>query len=545
MRIHPRDKRRNIGDHPLERGRNCYLCQESKLDGLEGMKPGRNIELDPTFTAGRTDRREPFPSGSFEKADDQSEFGLTARWGVTPDLTALGTVNPDFSQVEADAAQLDVNNQFALFYSEKRPFFLEGADYFSTRIDAVYTRNIADPDWGLKLIGKPGKNAVGLIIANDRTTNLLLPGSEGSALASLDQENRSMIARYRRDVLGTSTIGLIYTGREGDGYHNRMLGLDSSFRFGDRHRLRFEAMGSRTLYPDVFAADHGQTTGEIDGHAIEIAYDYTSEDWFGYFRGSDYARGFRADLGFEPQVDFRSGLLGVERIWNGDGEHWYDQMRVGGDYGESYDQGGELLEKELEFWWRANGPLQSFMRLSPGRRTKVFEGQTFDQTYLNLYGEAHVTGSFYLYLEGTVGDEIDYAHARPAEGVTLSPGVRFDLGRHLRLTLDDRYQALDVESQRLFTAQILELRATYQFNLRTFVRLVSQYVDIRRNPELYSSEVDSQSRELFNQLLFSYKINPQTVLFAGYSDTAFGDPSIDLTRESRTVFLKLGYAWRL
>lgn len=545
VRIHPRDKRRNLGDHPIERGRNCYLCQESKLDGLEGIRPGRNFELDPTFTAGRTDRREPFPQGPFVKVDDPTDFGLTARWGVTPDLTLLGTVNPDFSQVEADAAQLDVNNQFALFYSEKRPFFLEGADYFSTQVNAVYTRNIADPAWGAKLIGKPGKNAVGLIVAGDRTTNLLLPGSEGSELAALEQENTATVARYRRDILGTSTIGVLYAGREGDGYHNRLLGMDSSIRIGDRHRLKIEAMASRTIYPEEFAAAHDQPSGEIDGHAIELAYDYTSENWFGYFRGSDYAQDFRADLGFEPQVDYRKGVLGLERIWNGDGARWYDQMRIGGDYDEAYDQSGSLLEREIEFWWQANGPRQSFLNLSPGRRTKLYQGREFDQTYLNLYGEAHLTGSFYFYVEGTVGDEIDFVHARPAEGVTVSPGVRFDLGRHLRLTVDDRYQALDVDGERLFTAQIVELRATYQFNLRTFVRLVSQYVDIHRRPELYVEAVESQSRELFNQLLFSYKLNPQTVLFAGYSDTAFSAPSVDLTRASRTLFLKLGYAWRL
>ncbi len=545
LRIHPRENRTRIGLNPLARGRNCYLCQEAKLDGLEGIRPGRDLELDPTFTAGRTDRREPFPTGSFEKADDATDFGLTARWGVTPDLTLLGTVNPDFSQVESDAAQLDVNNQFALFYAEKRPFFLEGADYFATGINVAYTRNIADPAWGLKLIGKPGKNAVGLIVAEDRVTNLLLPGSEGSELASLGEESTATIGRYRRDILGTSTVGAIYAGREGDGYHNRVLGLDSSFRFGERHRLQVQAMGSRTIYPEAFAVAHAQPTGELDGHALEVAYDYTSEDWFGYFRASDFARDFRADLGFEPQVDYRKGVLGLERIWNGDDKHWYTQMRVGGDYDETYDQSGNLLEREAEFWWQANGPMQSFVNLGPGRRTKVYQGREFDQNYLNLYAEVRPTGSLYFYVEGTVGDEIDYSQARAADGVTLAPGVRLDIGRHLRLTLDEHYQALDVESQRLFTAQILELRATYQFNLRTFVRLISQYVDIQRDTDLYATVVEAESRELFNQLLFSYKINPQTVLFVGYSDTAFGSPSIDLTQESRTVFLKLGYAWRL
>ncbi|MBZ0089216.1 MAG: carbohydrate binding family 9 domain-containing protein, partial [Thermoanaerobaculia bacterium] len=167
VRIWPRGDRVQLALGPRERGRNCYLCQAAQLDGLEGARPGRDLELTPTLTGSRSETRDPFPSAPLAESDQGTELGLTARWGITPDLKLLGTYHPDFSQVEADAAQLAVNNQFAIFYPEKRPFFLEGADSFDTTIDAVYTRDVADPDWGLKLTGKQGAGVLGFFLAED------------------------------------------------------------------------------------------------------------------------------------------------------------------------------------------------------------------------------------------------------------------------------------------------------------------------------------------------------------------------------------------
>lgn len=98
------------------------------------------------------------------------------RWGVTPNVILNATLNPDFSQVEADSAQLDVNSQFALFYPEKRPFFLEGADIFRSQFEAVYTRNVAEPDYGIKVSGKQGPHAFGAFAADDQTLNLIFTG---------------------------------------------------------------------------------------------------------------------------------------------------------------------------------------------------------------------------------------------------------------------------------------------------------------------------------------------------------------------------------
>ncbi len=329
VRVWPRDQRRRIGLNALPRGRNCYLCFESKLTGFEGITPGRNFELDPTLTANQTraraDSSEPYDE------DEDVEPGLTARWGVTPGMTLNAAINPDFSQVEADAAQLAVNTQFALFFPEKRPFFLEGADLFETRINAIYTRNIADPAWGLKVTGKEGKNAFGAIVAQDTRTNLLIPSSQFSQLAFLDEENTSTILRYRRDLGGAgSAVGGLVTSREGRDYHNRVVGLDGLIRWGEGHAFRVEVLGSDTRYPATLAADTGQPLGSLRGHSSRLVYQGQSREYMGYLQYQDASDDFRADLGFIPQVGYQKGYGIYEKYWYADhGEHWWTRWTCG------------------------------------------------------------------------------------------------------------------------------------------------------------------------------------------------------------------------
>jgi hypothetical protein len=201
-----------MSSHSIDRSNSCILCQENHLVGFENITPGHNLEFDPTFTAGRTDTRPDFPDGSFQKGDSNLDPGVTARWGMTSNLALNGTLNPDFSQVEADAAQLDVNTRFALFFPEKRPFFLEGTDFFSTPLEAVFTRTVVDPAWGIKLTGKQGGNGIGVFATRDDINNLLLPSNQESAFAHLDQNVTGSVLRYRRDVGSGSILGVLYTG---------------------------------------------------------------------------------------------------------------------------------------------------------------------------------------------------------------------------------------------------------------------------------------------------------------------------------------------
>jgi hypothetical protein len=545
VRSYPRSVRHHIGMFPRDRNNNCYMCQSDKLIGFAGATPGRNIELDPTVYGVFTQERDGFPGGRFVDRSKDFEAGVTAHWGVTPNLTLNATVNPDFSNVEADVAQLDINTQFALYYSEKRPFFLEGASLFNTRFRAVHTRTLADPVWGSKLTGKEGRSAIGFFTVQDEITNLLIPASEGSSTTSLSQWNVGSVLRYRHDVSRSSNLGLLVTDREGEGYHNRVAGFDGIWKFTGKDQLRFQVLGSQTRYPVTVSEAYDQPAGSFTGAAYDIIYihDTRSHDWYAAYR--EVGRDFRADLGFMPQVSFRNIDVGWGHTWNNAPDHWWNMLNFGSGYEVERDlDGGRLLEV-FAFWFNYAGLARSFFDVTGFYGKQGFAGVEFDNRFLSFDAGFYPTGSLFVMIDGVVGDRIDYANTRLGKRVYLNPYVEYMLGRHLTLGLDYTFERLTVDGGRLYTANIGQLRAVYSLNRRTLLRTILQYVDYDRNPDMYTFEVDSESRSLFSQVLFSYKINPRTVLFLGYSDNHYGDQDIGLTQSDRTFFAKIGYAWVL
>ncbi|MEO1085182.1 MAG: DUF5916 domain-containing protein, partial [Acidobacteriota bacterium] len=334
QRSYPRNVRHRIAASYRDRDNACVICQTPRIVGFEGMEPGLNLEVAPTVTANRTDRA---PRGTLGqgaalvKGDEDYEGGLSVRYSPTPDLALNATINPDFSQVEADVAQLEVNERFALFFPEQRPFFLEGADFFSTEIPLVFTRTVVDPSWGLKLTGKAGANAFGLFTAQDRTNRLTFPSINGSRPGAIDEDVLTTVGRWRRDIGESSTIGVVYSGREGDGdYYNRVAAVDGFFRFSGRQRLSIQAAFTDTQYPDEIAAAFGQPRGDFGGHAVQGFYTYQSSDWEGSLAYRSYGSGFRADAGFTPRVDFETWRGALTRVHRTDGtDRWYTELRLG------------------------------------------------------------------------------------------------------------------------------------------------------------------------------------------------------------------------
>lgn len=542
LRIRPRRDRAELATEPLDRNRNCKVCQLSTLAGLEGMSAGRHLELDPTLTANRADRRET-GDGGLASGDVEVEPGLTLTWGPLPDVILSGAVNPDFSQVEADALELDVNRQFAILYPERRPFFLEGADFFATPFAAVFTRNVADPDWGAKVTGKRGANAFGAFVAEDARTTILLPGAERSRLTELDESSLDAVARYRRDVRNGGALGLVATGREAGDYRNGVAGLDGLLRFGAVDSLRFQLLGSSTTYPGQFAAEHGQSAAELSGHALFLLFLHQSRAWRLSAQVEDIGRDFRADLGFLPQVDRRYAKALAERTWWGGPEDRWIRWSAGVDSARTDDQEGGPLERLNELWVILEGRRELFFFTQLADRERTLDGITFDERYVEGHASIRPYADLELGLEWNVGDDVDLVELRAADQTTVAPEISWAPGRHLRATLEYLRQQLDVEAGRLFTAQLTELRLVWNFTARSFVRTILQYRDLERDPRLYAGPVEARSERLFGQLLFSYRLNPQTVAYLGYSDVQTGTDRLDLERAERSFFVKLGYAW--
>lgn len=543
FRSWPRNVRHRISSHKVDRNKSCVLCQTNRLTGLNGITPGRNLEFDPTVTADRTDRRDQFPTGPWRSDDRGVEPGLTARWGVTPNMTLNGTLNPDFSQVEADVAQLDVNTRFALFFPEKRPFFLEGVDFFSTPLNTVFTRTVVDPIWGAKLTGKEGKNGVGVFLTRDEVNNLILPSNQGSAFAQLDLDTTGSVVRYRRDVFSRSTLGFLYAGREGTEYHNRLYGVDGFLGITQSDNIRYQLVRSVTQYPQDLALDASQPEDAFSGNGILFNYNHFSRNWFWEANYEDLDPEFRADSGFIPRVDVRtlSGNFG-KRIF-GSGQQWFTAMNFGVNASRTEDHDGLLTDREIQGFANVSGPLQSFAEYAFGRNKEFFAGVTYDLSVQNVTFQIKPSGDLNFTFFGEFGDAIDFTNAQAADRVFLNPGVEWKLGRSLNVQFRLLSERLDVAGGRLFTVNLSELRLVYQFTSRMFARAILQYEDVERNPALFQVPVDAETRTLFSQFLFSYKINPQTVLFVGYSDNRLGLERTNLAQTDRTFFLKVGYAW--
>jgi len=535
-----------------DRSDSCELCQSNLLAGFDGIAPSTNLEFAPTFTSARTDSRANFPDGSLQHGDMDPQFGLDARWGITSDLSLNATANPDFSQVEADVAQLDVNNRFGLFFPEKRPFFLEGADFFNTPIQALFTRSIADPSLGTKVTGKIGSLGGGLLIARDQVNNLLIPGDQSSTAASLEESVLTTAGRVRHDVGGSSSVGALYVGREGDtGYYNRVAGIDANLRMLPALTAQLQFLHSETRYAASVAKEYGQSAEQFGGNAAALRLRYDTRNWFGGVNASHRDPGLRTDAGFTPQVDWREVSAWMDRRFWAENAGWYTSLVVSGGFWHQENTQGRLTDGGIWTNFQYNGPLQSKIWVNPSVGGEHFEGTDYTRMRRLWFGsEIRPTGTLGLEVSGNIRDAVDIANGRLGRGVQVNPAVSLRIGRNIDLRLTQSWFDMNTqEGEDVFTARISQVRVVYNFNPRSFFRAIVQYRDADRDPLTHVTDVDRSDASVFSQFSFSYKVNPQTVLFLGYTDSREGQTDLDfkqvpLTQVGRSLFLKLGYAWR-
>lgn len=545
LRVRPRENRTLIAASPRERGRNCYLCQIGSVRGFAEAEPGKGLEIVPSVTAARTDERDA-AAGRLVDGDVDGEAGLNVRWGITSDVVANLALNPDFSQVEADVAQLDVNNRFALFFPETRPFFLEGADFFSTPINAVFTRTIADPDLGAKLTGTSGANGYGVFAAEDTVTNLLFPGSQGSSNDSLDRSSRTVVGRYQRDVGANSALGALITSRSAAGYDNRVGGFDGRYRPDDRHSLRFQVLRSRTEYPEHIVTGSDQPAGRFDGDALRFNYNFGTREWFAAANYERLDPGFRADSGFVTRVDIERSAANFGRVWHGAERHWFNRMRLGGNASVTHDTAGQLLGRNRTLFFNVQAPMQSFMQANVSRGQQFWDGRLYDTRNANVYGEVRPFAALSFRLSMSAGKQIDFANSRLGDEIRVGPSMDWNVNRHMQLRMQHTASRLETEAgERIFDANVADVRLTWQFNLRSYLRLTLQQQVVERNLALFEAPgTEGRTETRGTQLLYSYQLNPRTVLYLGYSDNQAANGSgASLTRTDRTFFSKFSYAW--
>ena len=545
----PRDRRYQMFANKLPRGGNCFICNENTLAGLAGLPPAGHMIVAPYATAKQVGEPRDGLGSQFVNRPVGSNAGADLKWTPTPDSVVDATVNPDFSQIESDVAVITANERFAIFLPEKRPFFLEGVELFSTPIQAVYTRTITSPRWGGRSTGKFGSNAYTFLVAQDRGGGaVILPSAFGSDVAFQEFKSTDAIGRVRHDFSKNSFVSMLLTDRElGGGAHNRVIGPD--FQLKNEHDTltgQFLVSDSRTPdRPDLAGEWNGQ---KLKGHAYDVWWSHSTEKFDFYSQHQNYTDNFRADAGFVPQVGY--GTSYAETGWTFRPKGFFSRVRTFamGQYDTTED--GALLYRLSSFGFGADGAHRSFWRFRYAYDAVRNVDTVFQRHYL-LWSFNFAVNRLISQIssDGWAGQQVDFANNRLGHGANVNVGVLLRPGDHLELSLSNGVRWLTVnngvDEGRLFTAQFERVRGTYTFNQKMFLRAIVQNQRTNQNQSLYDFPVDQHGGSLASQLLFAYKINWQTLVFLGYGDLReITADATDFLKSGRQFFMKVSYAFQ-
>jgi len=516
-----RRKNEEIFWRPRTRSVNGFLVQAGAIEFRGDIEKGKNIEIMPVATGSKINQG---------KIDPQA--GINLKYGITSDLTADLTYNPDFSQIEADIPQVDVNQRYPLYYPEKRPFFLEGKDFFDTPFELVYTRNIIDPRWGIKLTGKAGKTTLGFLSALDENPPFIsFPNAPGGVFNDGRNKSWMNVVRLRHDLFSESYLGAIFTdkemGRTASGIfdnYSRVAGVDGTFKFADYYRFSFQFVGSQNKVGT-------ETTGFVPAASATLAHQSrhleASLEWTylppdfeagaGFFRRKDI-NSFSARAGYAilPQTNFLvSATPSVE-------------------YRRIYDFSNILTDEELNFTLRLSGWRHSSIFLNLGTGLERYNGVDFRGTDAWLSFNSEPWAWLGLNLMASIGDGIYYSDA-PYQGWKSNIGVRLSLRPLTNLRLAYNIQNSSFFKSRggenVYRINLISQRITYQISKPLSVRWVTDW--------------DDYYRKLYISLLLGYELRPGTVFYLGLDDSQERDGNGIFRGLGRYYFVKFSYWWRM
>ncbi|HEX7120577.1 MAG TPA: DUF5916 domain-containing protein [Longimicrobiales bacterium] len=540
-------------------GSASFLAQAGTLTGLRDLERGVVLEAQPFMTA--TANGAQTAAGTFERERLEPSFGTNVRVGFT-NLSLDATVNPDFSQIEADAGQVTINERFALFFEEKRPFFLQGIELFSTPNRLVHTRRIVDPIGGAKLTGKFGRVAVAHLTAIDE--------------AGVDDAIVN-ITRVRRDFGANSLAGVVYTDRtslDGDD-HNRVLAADVRHVFGGMYFLEAQLGGAWTRWNGVESSApiwkvELDRTGRRYGFNYRVnvvGEDFITQAGFVNRTGIVDAHAFnRLSFYGAPGALVESVrlMLRPSRIWETGAVGAGDAIEGGETLDASFRlRGGWEIEAGVSrnFWTLDTADLPAPLATTRGD-TIVPYAPLDDVSGVGFELRAS-TPAF-----PTFDAEIGLGHGRVAifdegsegNGTELSAEVALRLDESVRLSLSNTFQHITRvrDGSRFARTIIPRARIEVQPSRAFFLRAIAEYRSERQDglrdartgtPLLLNGEpypaVEADAVRL--DLLASYEPTPGTVAFLGYGASLGTDDAFAfrrLERSSDGFFIKVAYRFR-
>lgn len=492
------------------------LTQASDLTGLENVSPGKNIQFIP-YTSFRSFRFLDVDASPPEFITDRSDpaAGIDSKF-VLKDSSVLDlTFNPDFSQIESDRPQVTVNQRFEVFFPEKRPFFLENAQYFETPMNLVFTRRIADPQYGGRLTGKYGPYTIGLLASNDEA-----PGKIALPTSSFSGDNAYFgVARFTRDIFSQSTIGALFTTLHFENSTNTVGGADFRLRLNDHWQATGQAVGSWT---DPLEGS------SFNGHAYQANVTRTGNNFNTQFLYEDLSPDFLTLTGFIPRTDLRTFTNQTNYYFRPAGNFllaWGPEF----EFIDSRDYNGTRLDETYHPSFYIELQRQTYIRFhyffdKERIRPIDFDGLTENVDFDTPGWRADFNTSYFKL--GTI--QLSYGQNQginfePPEGALpfSADQTSFSIDARLRplrrLQMRNLYLYTELKSKEgpvIFDDHILSVRTNYQFTRQLSLRLIVQYEATIVNPDLTSLE---DRRNLNGDVLLTYMVNPWTALYVGYN----------------------------
>ena len=525
---------------PMSRDVAGFHRQMGLMEGMTDFSTSRNLEFLPTFTGidfGSLDRS----TGGWNDLGMNPEAGLNVKYGVTSNLTADFTLNPDFSQIESDQPQIEVNQRFPLFFSELRPFFVEGAEIFDLPgpVTFVHTRTIVDPTWGAKLTGKAGRFTIGLLSAEDQA-----PGNLDDVDDPRHGETaQNFIGRVKYDVYSESHLGAVFTDRSFMDSNSRLGGVDGSFRLSRTMSTNFRLIESR--HRDLDGEERG-------GHIYDASIRSSGRNLRWFAAAYELTPDFRTDVGFARRVDQRRVITNMG--WRWWPESWLINWGPQLSYGRNWNFDRVLEDENTGVGLNFDFARSIRFSVDAQQDMERFGGIDFRKRQVSVNGGVSSSRAFSVNASYRRGDEVFYDWDNPWLGygdtarlnVTVRPLAR--LSSQLGVNTSRLTDLRGGGAERVFDVQIYRAQSVLTFTDRLLMRNITEY-------NTFDKDLD------FN-VLFTYRVNAGTVFYIGYddhyrqADRLYGDPdgdgfderlffTSDLRRTNRAIFTKIRYLFRL
>jgi len=549
-RNRPRGSRYQYSWAAYDRDESCWPCQWGTMRGISGVRPGSGFELLPAVIAHQSSRLD--AARGFEDGRVKGDLGVVIAYDASSELTMEATVNPDFSQVESDEEQIDVNTTFALFFTERRPFFQEGSDLFTSFFNAVYTRSINDPLLAAKVTWRKGCNSVALLSARDEHSVITMPFEEESKYVE-NGESFSNIVRAKREFGGQSYLGLVATDRRFDkGGAGSLFGLDGKWRLTPSNTLTFQALATRTAeVNDPALGDTAWKNIRFDEDRHTVALDgekFWGEAWFvavdrdcrDYSVGFDYTEigpTFRADNGMETSNNFRLITTWLGGILRFEESRILDYINISTSANQKWNFDGATKLQQSTTDLTCNLRLaQTSTHASLCLRDELFRGKQFDGAW-TAHQCLSVKPSGALGFGGNINYGHQIARRELVMGKQWSYGAWADVKPIDCVLLSFSYGGISSHhaetGERLFSQAVFRTNLSVQAMQQLSARLILQY-----NDRDDTWDVDP---------LITYQVNPFSIFYVGSARDYLGgdDDPEGWTLTGRQYFLKLQYLFRL